>query len=96
MIELIDLCKKFVVNKKEINALKKINLTFEKGTFYAVMGPSGSGKSTLLQLMGLLDNKYSGTIKVDNQDISSLSEGTLAKLRSKKIGFVFQSFFFRR
>lgn len=93
MIELIDLCKKFVVNKKEINALKKINLTFEKGTFYAVMGPSGSGKSTLLQLMGLLDNKYSGTIKVDNQDISSLSEGTLAKLRSKKIGFVFQSFF---
>ena len=93
MIELINVNKHFRKKKDGFSVLNNINVTFKKGKFYAVMGPSGSGKSTLLQLIGLLDNKFSGTIKIDGQDINELSENKISNLRKDKIGFVFQSFF---
>lgn len=93
MIELINVNKHFRLKKDGFSVLNNINVTFKKGKFYAVMGPSGSGKSTLLQLIGLLDNKFSGTIKIDGQDINELSENKISNLREDKIGFVFQSFF---
>lgn len=76
----------------KFRALKNINLTIAKGEFIAIIGPSGSGKSTLMHILGLLDRPTSGTYEFDGQDVSSLSENELAKIRNRKIGFIFQSF----
>lgn len=73
-------------------ALKDINLEVKKGEFLAVIGASGSGKSTLMNIIGLLDHPSSGSYILDDKDSSHLKEDTLAELRNKKIGFVFQSF----
>lgn len=73
-------------------ALKEINLSINKGEFVAIIGPSGSGKSTLMNILGLLDQPTSGSYDLDGHDVARLKEETLAKLRNKKIGFVFQSF----
>ncbi len=73
-------------------ALKKINLVIKKGEFVAIIGASGSGKSTLMHIIGLLDRPTHGSYQFDSQDTSHLSESTLAEIRNKKIGFVFQSF----
>lgn len=74
------------------HALKNINLSIKKGEFVAIVGASGSGKSTLMNILGLLDKPTSGSYHLDGQDVAKLSEDTLANLRNKKIGFVFQSF----
>ena len=76
--------------KKEI--LKHINLTVQKGKTIALVGASGSGKSTLMNILGLLDRPSSGSFDFGNQDVSKLSENTLAETRNKKIGFIFQSY----
>ncbi len=73
-------------------ALTDINLKIKKGEFLAIVGPSGSGKSTLMNILGLLDHPTSGEYLLDGQDVSKLKENTLANIRNKKIGFVFQSF----
>ncbi len=73
-------------------ALADINLSINKGDFVAIVGPSGSGKSTLMHILGLLDHATSGTYELDGHDVSNLGENTLAGIRNKKIGFVFQSF----
>ena len=72
--------------------LKGINLKIEKGGFYAITGPSGSGKSTLMNIIGLLDTPTSGVYILNNQNTKGHSQDQLATLRSKEIGFVFQSF----
>lgn len=72
--------------------LKNISFEIQKGEFVAIIGPSGSGKSTLMNILGALDIPTSGKYFLDNENVSELSEPELARVRSKKIGFVFQSF----
>jgi len=92
LIELREVTKRYKVGEQEINALAGINLDIEQGEYAAIIGPSGSGKSTLMHLLGCLDTPTSGTMKIDNIDVSRASENRLAEMRNQKIGFVFQAF----
>ncbi len=76
----------------EVRALDGISLTIERGDFVAIVGQSGSGKSTLMQILGLLDKKSSGDYFLEGEDIAKYDDETLASIRSKKIGFIFQFF----
>lgn len=73
-------------------ALTGASFSIEKGEFLSIMGPSGSGKSTLMQVLGLLDRPTGGSYELDGHDVSRFSDDELARLRNKKIGFVFQAF----
>ncbi|MGB4841229.1 MAG: ABC transporter ATP-binding protein [Saprospiraceae bacterium] len=75
-----------------INALKSITLSINKNEYVALMGPSGSGKSTLMNILGCLDSPTSGTYILNDIDVSLMSDGDLAVVRNKQIGFVFQTF----
>lgn len=75
-----------------VKALDGVDITINKGEFVALVGPSGSGKSTLMNVLGCLDIPTSGEYLLDGVDISHLSDGKLAELRNKTLGFVFQSF----
>jgi putative ABC transport system ATP-binding protein len=77
---------------REVRALDQIDLSFATGEFVAIEGPSGSGKSTLLQLLGALDRPTGGSILFDGQELSRLDDRALTRVRSREIGFVFQSF----
>ena len=92
MIELQNVYKEYKLGKVKFEVLRKINLKIEDHDFISIMGASGSGKSTLLNLIGCLDRQTSGKIFFDGKDITTLKDDDLAKLRSKKIGFVFQQF----
>src|SRR5664279_4550745 len=92
MIQLKDIIKVYPMGKRELKVLQGINLNVEKGEMVAIMGPSGSGKSTLLNLVGLLDRPTSGSYILDGEEVSRLNRSQLAKIRGRKIGFIFQSF----
>ena len=92
IVECIDVQKTYQQGRIEVQALKDINLSIEKGEFLAVAGPSGSGKTTLLNLVGGLDVSDAGTIIVDGNAFDQMSQSQLAKLRLHKIGFVFQAY----
>jgi putative ABC transport system ATP-binding protein len=85
--------KEFNTDSKAVEILKGITFSIEKGEFVAIIGSSGSGKSTLLSIIAGLDDPSSGSVSIDNQNLSTLSEDELSELRNKKIGFIFQSFF---
>lgn len=76
----------------KVHALSDVNLDINAGEFIAVMGPSGSGKSTLMNILGCLDRPTSGSYILNGKEVSGLEDNELAYLRSRKIGFVFQSF----
>ena len=92
MISLEHVTRSFAVGDQEVSALRDINLNISAGDYLSIMGPSGSGKSTLLNLIGLLDRPSSGIYRLDGRDVTSLDDEEQAKVRSEKIGFVFQSF----
>ena len=92
MIQLEDVRKSYRMGKINVPVLHGINLTIDDGEMVAIMGPSGSGKSTLMNILGCLDIPTSGRYLLDGTDVSPLSNNRLAKIRSHKIGFVFQSF----
>ena len=76
----------------EVHALHDVTLAFEKGEYAAIMGPSGSGKSTMLNLLGCLDLPTRGTYHLGNEDVSMLTDDELSDVRSRKVGFIFQSY----
>ncbi|MGA9312879.1 MAG: ABC transporter ATP-binding protein [Pseudonocardiaceae bacterium] len=92
MIQLADITKAYQMGKVEVPVLHGLDLTINDGEMVAIMGPSGSGKSTLMNILGCLDIPTSGRYLLDGTDVSRLSNNQLAKVRSRKIGFVFQSF----
>lgn len=92
IIELNNIGKVFRTREIETTALENVNLSVEKGEFLSIMGPSGCGKSTLLNIMGLLDNPTSGTVRITDTDCASLSDTARARFRNRNLGFVFQSF----
>jgi putative ABC transport system ATP-binding protein len=92
MIELDRVSRIFTVGDQEVAALRGIDLNIGAGDYVSVMGPSGSGKSTLLNLIGLLDRPTSGIYKLDGGNVTSLNDVQQARVRSEKIGFVFQAF----
>jgi len=92
VIELQDVKKIYQMDGVTTPALRGVDLKIHKGEFLAIMGPSGSGKSTLLHMIGALDKPTSGKIILDGIDVSTLKDSALARLRGKKIGFVFQFF----
>jgi putative ABC transport system ATP-binding protein len=80
------------VGNETIKALKKIDISIEKNEFVALMGQSGSGKSTLMNILGCLDTPTNGNYHLANKNVSQLNDNSLAEIRNKEIGFVFQSF----
>ncbi len=91
-IQAVDLVKTYGKGENKTFALRKVNFAVAKGDFVSIIGPSGSGKSTLLNMIGALDRPTSGKVFLDGIDISKLPSNALARIRNKKIGFVFQSF----
>ena len=92
MITLEKISKSYKMGDEIINALKSISLTISKNEYVALMGPSGSGKSTLMNILGCLDSPTSGKYILNDIDVSLMSDGDLAEVRNKQIGFVFQTF----
>ena len=92
LIDLVDVSRIYRVGNSQVHALKNVNVTIERGEFVAIMGASGSGKSTLMAILGCLDRPTSGRYYLEGVDVARLSEPELATIRSKHLGFVFQSF----
>lgn len=92
VLQLVGVTKNYKLDGFKLEVLKSTNLVVRQGDYLSIRGPSGSGKSTLMHIMGLLDSPSSGKILLENEDVSSLSEAQLAKIRNQKVGFVFQQF----
>ncbi len=92
IIQLNDIHKSYFMGKQAISVLKGISTSIIKNEYVALMGPSGSGKSTLMNILGCLDSPTSGAYVLNDQDVSKMEDDSLASVRNKEIGFVFQQF----
>lgn len=92
IIELNDIKRDFQVGEETVHALKGVSFSIKEGQFLTIMGKSGSGKSTLLNILGCLDKPTSGTYLLDETPVESMNRDQRAKIRNRKIGFVFQSY----
>jgi putative ABC transport system ATP-binding protein len=92
IIKLVNARKIYQMGTEQVKALAGVNITFNKGSFWAIMGPSGSGKSTMMNILGCLDRLTSGQYYLEGQDVSGLDDDSLSELRLRHLGFVFQSF----
>lgn len=93
ILEVKDLCKTYIVNKRQNNVLKNVNFTVSEGEMVAVMGPSGSGKSTLLYAVSGMDSITAGEVKFCGRNIAKMEEKELADLRLNEMGFIFQQMY---
>ncbi len=92
LIELAGVTKTYDAGENEVHALCGVDVEIARGEFVAIIGPSGSGKSTLMHILGCLDSPTKGQYWLDGEDVASLSARQLARIRNRKIGFVFQTF----
>ncbi len=92
IISVKELSRTYIMGMEKVHALRSVTLEIQKNEYVALMGPSGSGKSTLMNLLGCLDTPSSGEYFLNNQLVSEMSDGELAAVRNKEIGFVFQTF----
>ncbi|HPW18625.1 MAG TPA: ABC transporter ATP-binding protein [Candidatus Aminicenantes bacterium] len=92
VIELRNLTKTYHVGETDVHALRGVSYAIGDGDFLAIMGPSGSGKSTLMNILGCLDRPTSGEYYLDGEEVSRFDKNKLARVRNRKIGFVFQSY----
>lgn len=93
ILEVTDLCKTYVINKRQNNVLRNVSFSINEGEMVAVMGPSGSGKSTLLYTVSGMDSMTAGEVRFDSRDISRLKPNDLAELRLDEMGFIFQQMY---
>jgi len=84
--------REYDMGRVQVQALREVSMTIERGEMVAIVGPSGSGKTTMMCIIGCLDRPTSGLYELDGRDVGSLGDGALADIRSRTIGFVFQSY----
>ena len=92
LIRLHKISRRYQMGAETIHALREVSLELERGEYVAIMGPSGSGKSTLMNVIGCLDTATSGTYELNGIDVSEMDDDSLAEVRNREIGFVFQTF----
>ncbi len=92
IIEIKNLRKDYHIGEVTVHALRGVDMKIHEGEFVAIMGASGSGKSTMLNILGCLDKPTSGDYLLDGINVNTMNRDALAKLRNKKLGFVFQSY----
>ena len=92
LVRVVNVYKEYAFGKQQLQALKNVSMSVLKGEFLAIAGPSGSGKSTLLNLIGCIDTPTSGSVYVEGQKTTDQTADQLARLRARRIGFIFQTF----
>jgi putative ABC transport system ATP-binding protein len=92
VVEALDLYKTYQMGSVDVNALRGLSMTIQKGEVVAIMGPSGSGKSTLMNILGCLDKPTSGAYLLNGENVQDMNSDQLADIRNRQVGFVFQSY----